>query len=66
MSRGRYFVTIRGRYLVIGKRRYYDPIHAVCEHCDGERHDYIRHDDLRGTICPYCDSSIDEMFKETA
>lgn len=35
-----------------------------CEHCDGERSRYVRHDHLRGWICPPCDSSLDEMFGE--
>jgi hypothetical protein len=35
-----------------------------CEHCDGERSRYVRIDDLRGYVCPDCDSSLDEMFDE--
>lgn len=35
-----------------------------CEHCDGERSRYVRIDDLRGFVCPDCDSSLDEMLAE--
>jgi hypothetical protein len=35
-----------------------------CEHCDGVRSRYVRIDDLRGYVCPDCDSSLDEMFDE--
>jgi len=35
-----------------------------CEHCDGERSRYVRIDNLRGFVCPDCDSSIDEMLAE--
>lgn len=38
---------------------------AICEHCDGERSHMVRQDDLRGWVCKYCDSSLDEMFGET-
>lgn len=37
-----------------------------CEHCDGERSNLVRHDFLRGNVCPPCDSSLDEMFEEDA
>lgn len=58
--------------ITIGGRRYWDtrgrawPCSCGCEHCDSERGDYVRNDDLRGLVCPDCDSSLDEMFKETA
>lgn len=34
-----------------------------CEHCDGERSRYVRIDQLRGHVCPDCDSSLDEMLQ---
>ena len=39
-------------------------IDAPCEHCDGERSDRVRHDELRGFVCPDCDSALDEMLDE--
>lgn len=37
-----------------------------CEHCDGESSRLVRKDDLRGRVCPCCDSALDEMFEEGA
>lgn len=37
-----------------------------CEHCDGERSPLVRFDELRGRVCPPCDSALDEMFEEGA
>jgi hypothetical protein len=36
-----------------------------CEHCDGVDSPMVRQDELRGWICPVCDSALDEMFNET-
>lgn len=36
-----------------------------CEHCDGERSQWVRHDALRGWICPLCDDSLDAMYEGT-
>jgi len=36
----------------------------ACEHCDGERSRLVRKDDLRGWVCPHCDSALDEMLAE--
>ncbi len=33
-----------------------------CEHCDAERSNFVRNDELRGNVCPPCDSSLDAMF----
>jgi hypothetical protein len=35
-----------------------------CEHCDGEHSRMVRIDDLRGFVCPSCDSALDEMLHE--
>lgn len=35
-----------------------------CEHCDGEHSTQVRVDDLRGFVCPACDSALDEMLGE--
>jgi hypothetical protein len=54
----------------VRRRRYWDtrgrclPLGSCCEHCDGERSEYVRIDDLRGHVCPECDSSLDEMLGE--
>lgn len=54
-------------------RRYFDSLTTPygmrvcspsCEHCDGERSSLVRRDDLRGWVCPPCDSALDEMFEE--
>ena len=37
----------------------------ACEHCDGERSHRVRLDELRGFVCPPCDSALDEMLDET-
>lgn len=61
-------VTRRDR--LIDGRIYYDttgrcwPASRECEHCDGECGPWVRCDDLRGLICPTCDSALDEMFDE--
>jgi hypothetical protein len=47
--------TLAGR--VIG-------IDVPCEHCEGERSRKVRHDELRGFVCPPCDSALDEMLGE--
>jgi hypothetical protein len=39
-------------------------IDRTCEHCDGERSPEVRLDDLRGLVCPPCDSALDEMLGE--
>lgn len=41
-------------------------IDVPCEHCDGEHSPKVRLDDLRGYVCPSCDSALDEMFDECA
>ncbi len=35
---------------------------VICEHCDCERSPMVRWDDLRGWVCPPCDSSLDAMY----
>ena len=36
--------------------------HEFCEHCDGGRK--VRHDDLRGAVCPSCDRALDALFRK--
>jgi hypothetical protein len=58
--------------MIIDGREYYEsrgiiwPLGLGCEHCDCERSSLVRVDCTRGQICPDCDSSLDEMFEETA
>ncbi len=35
-----------------------------CEHCDGVDSHMVRVDDLRGFVCPRCDSFIDAILAE--
>ena len=39
-------------------------LYEACEHCDGEHSDWIRHDYLRGDVCPPCDEALDKMLNE--
>jgi len=39
-------------------------IDVPCEHCESERSTKVRLDDLRGYVCPPCDSALDEMLGE--
>lgn len=38
---------------------------CICEHCDGERSSMVRHDELRGWVCQWCDSALDEMYADS-
>lgn len=64
------FFRRRSTEITVGSRTYYDctvqcwPACMPCEHCDGERSNFVRHDSLRGLTCPHCDSSLDEMLEE--
>lgn len=63
------------REVHVMRRRYFDHLTTprgmmvsspCCEHCDGVDSTLVREDDLRGWVCPVCDSALDEMFSEGA
>jgi hypothetical protein len=60
-----------GRSATAARRSYIDALHTprgsqvsspACEHCAGEKSAWVRHDELRGWVCPVCDDSLDAML----